>query len=285
MVTLMDTKQIQNIITEYLPELIKTDPELRALIHELNQKSFADREETKDRFDEILRELRQDREMQFRKWQEQSEIRKEQDKRWNQQAEKWKEQDKKWWEQAERWKEQDKRWEQQAEKWKEQDKKWWENQKVIQQTQESLVGLDKKIDRQHDRTLGALGARWGLYAEESFRRAMQGILEDHFDIQVLHVNEFDDQGFVFNRPDQVEIDVIIVNNSLILCEIKSSVSKSDLHIFERKVRFYEQQHRRTATQMIVISPMVEEAAHKLARKLNIKVYSYPEDVEKTVLQL
>ena len=271
MVTLMDTKQIQNIITEYLPELIKTDPELRALIQELNQQLFADREETKDRFDEILRELRQDREMQFRKWQEQTEIRKEQDK--------------KWWEQAERWKEQDKRWEQQAEKWKEQDKKWWENQKVIHQTQESLVGLDKKIDRQHDRTLGALGARWGLYAEASFRRAMQGILEDHFDIQVLQVNEFDDQGFVFNRPDQVEIDVIIVNNSLILCEIKSSVSKSDLHIFERKVRFSEQQHKRTATQMIVISPMVEEAAQKLARKLNIKVYSYPEDIEKTVLQL
>lgn len=113
---------------------------------------------------------------------------------------------------------------------------------------------------------------------------MKGILEDHFNIQVLHVNEFDDEGFVFSRPDQVEIDIINQDSALILCEIKSSMSKSDMHIFERKVRFYEQRHQRQATQMVVISPMVEDQARKLAQKLGITVYSYPEDVEKAVLK-
>lgn len=68
MVTFMDTKQIQNIIKQHLPELIKTDPELRTLIQELNKRLFADKYETESRFDQILDELRQDRELQFQKW-------------------------------------------------------------------------------------------------------------------------------------------------------------------------------------------------------------------------
>jgi hypothetical protein len=36
---------------------------------------------------------------------------------------------------------------------------------------------------------------------------------------------------VFGRPDQVELDIIIKNGDVILCEIKSSMSKADIYSF------------------------------------------------------
>jgi hypothetical protein len=56
------------------------------------------------------------------------------------------------------------------------------------------------LARKHDSTIGALGARWGLHSEQSFRNALRGILEDSFGVQVLNVVEFDDEGQVFGHP-------------------------------------------------------------------------------------
>ena len=83
---------------------------------------------------------------------------------------------------------------------------------------------------------------------------------------------------MFGRPDQIELDIIIKNGLLILVEIKSSMSKPDMYIFERKVRFYEKRHQRKASDMIVISPMVAPNALPVAEKLGIRVYSSVEDV-------
>lgn len=92
------------------------------------------------------------------------------------------------------------------------------------------------------------------------------------------MTEYDDAGEVFGRPDQVELDVIIQNGILILCEIKSSISRAEMYIFDRKVAFYEKRHARQATRKLVISPMVEDRARTVAKKLGIEVYSYAEDV-------
>jgi len=134
------------------------------------------------------------------------------------------------------------------------------------------------LSRKHDSTIGALGARWGLYSEASFRNALKGILEESFDVQVLNVTEYDERGKVFGRPEQVELDIIVKNGLLIACEIKPSMSKSDMYIFERKVRFYEQLHDRAADRMLVISPMVDEQAQSVADDLGIQVYSYTDSV-------
>jgi len=118
-----------------------------------------------------------------------------------------------------------------------------------------------------------------LHSEQSFRNALKGILEEYFDVEVLSVTDYDAEGEVFGRPDQVELDVIIKDGVLILGEIKSSMSKSDMYAFERKVRFYEKRHGRKASRMIVISPMVDDRAREVAENLGIQVYSYAEDAE------
>ena len=131
----------------------------------------------------------------------------------------------------------------------------------------------------HDRSIGALGSRWGLQSERAFRNALAGILEKSFGVQVLNVNEYDDEGTVFGRPDQVELDVIIKNGLLIICELKSSIDKAGMNIFERKVRYYERKHNRQANRMMVISPMIDARAQHVADRLGIETYGDSIDVE------
>ena len=97
----------------------------------------------------------------------------------------------------------DKKWEAQDKKWeeerKEQNKKWEENQRVIN---EMLVSI-QKLDKKHDATIGALGARWGLHSESAFRKGLSAILEGSFGVKVERYEDYDYEGTVFGRPEHV----------------------------------------------------------------------------------
>lgn len=170
-------------------------------------------------------------------------------------------------EQHQRWEEQNRKWDEQNHKWDEQNRK---NTDLLEEIKTSRSRQEQGI--------GALGARWGIASEHSFRAALKGILEKSFGVEVLNVNEFDDTGLVFGAPDQVEIDIIIRNGDLILCELKSSMSKSDMYTFDRKVRFYEQRHQRQVQRKIAVSPMAPPPVRAIAEKLGIEVFGYAEDV-------
>jgi len=297
-------QEVKAIILRELPAIVGQDEQVRELILRLSREHFADKSETERRFDQMLEELRREREEETRRWEEENrrweEHRAEDARRWEEHraedARKWEEQNRKWeehraedarkweeqnrkWEEhraedARKWEEQNRKWEEQNQKWEEQNRRWWENQKAINEMLASI----KALARKHDITLGALGARWGLNTEESFRSALKGILEESFGVEVVRVVEWDDEGEVFGHPDQIELDLMIRNGMLILGEIKSSMSRSDMYAFDRKTRFYERKHQQKANRRIVISPMVEEAARQVADRLGIEVYSYAEDV-------
>ena len=203
----MNAEALKDVIKQELPGMLREDPALRAYILELTRREYADRAETQDRFYEILAELRRDREEQTRKWEEQNQ-------QWKDYTQ---EQNRKWEEQAQQW-----RTPEQNRKWDEQNRKWDESGQRFDRLHEEIMALAKK----HDRSIGALGSRWGLQSEAAFRNALAGILEQHFGVQVLNVNEYDDAGVVFGRPDQVELDVIIKNGLLLICEFKSSIDKA-----------------------------------------------------------
>ena len=175
--------------------------------------------------------------------------------------------------------EQARKWDEQTQQWKdftqEQNRKWEESSRRFDRLHEEIMAQAKK----HDRSIGALGARWGLQSEKAFRDALAGILEQNFGVQVLNVNEYDDQGEVFGRPDQVELDVIIKNGLLLICELKSSIDKAGMYIFERKARFYERRHQRQANRLIVISPMIDARAQQVAERLGIETYGDSVEVE------
>ena len=171
----MSSESLKEVIKRELPGLLREAPSLREYILELTRQEYAGRAETQDRFYEILTELRQDREEQTCKWEEQN-----------------------------------RRGDEQTRKWYEQNRLWRE--------------------------------QWEIH-------------------------------------DQVELDVIIRNGVLLICELKSSMDKAGMYAFERKARFYENRHQRKANRLIVISPMIDPKAQKVAEKLGIDTYSDSLNVE------
>lgn len=257
----MTAEALKEAIKRELPALLREDPAFRDYVLELTRQHHPSRGETEDWFHALLGELRRDREEQTRKW-DQQKAEAERDRA--EQARKWEEQNRKWDEQKA-----------EAERDRaEQARKWEESNRHFDRVHEEIMEQAKKFDR----GIGALGARWGIQSETAFRKALAGILEDNFGVRVVNVNEFDDEGVVFGRPEQIELDIIIENGLLLICELKSSIDKAGMYSFERKARFYETRHQRKAQRLIVISPMIDPRALKVAERLGIETYHDSTDV-------
>jgi YD repeat-containing protein len=271
----MNTDALKETIRKELPALLREDPALRAFLQDLMREQYAGRQETDDKFERLLGELRRDREALTQKWDEQDRRWEEQHQRWEEQGAKWEEQNRKWDEQTALLKdfmaEQKRLWQENT---AERERRWEENKREFDWVHQEIMALAER----HDRSVGALGSRWGIQSEATFRNALAGVLERHFDVQVVRVDEFDDKGSVFGRPDQVELDLIVKNGLLIICELKSSIGKADMYAFERKARFYEERHGRKANRLMVISPMIGARARKVAERLGIELFSDSEDV-------
>ena len=294
----MEKQEIVQLVKEQLPALLEESPELERWIEQLTAQRYANRQQTESRFDQLLGELRRDREEQSLKWAEQNrkweESKAESDRKWAEQNRKWEESkaesERKWAEQNEKWAEQNRKWEEsKAEsdrKWAEQNRKWEESKaesdrKWAEQTEQNKrlwleVGEQKS---RLDRKIGALGARWGIGSERAFRHALAAVLTESFGVEVLNINEYDDAGEVFGRPDQIELDIIVRNGTLIIFELKSSTDRSQLYIFSRKIAFYEKHHQRTADRKILVSPFIHPRAQELAQELGIETYGDSSEVE------
>jgi len=277
--TTVSDQQLREFLVRELPVVLEQDDDVRRLVALLGAEQFADKHETESRFDRVLEELRRDREETARKWDENARKWDESVRRQDEVLAELRDHDRRWQENARKWEEN--HWQldetlkvirEQAQK---HDRRWDENQR---QLNEMLKAIQAQA-RKHDASIGALGARWGLYSEASFRNGLKAILEESFGVEVLNVVEYDDQGEVFGRPDQVELDILVRDGVLILCELKSSLSKPDVHAFHRKSQFYEKRHQRQADRRLVISPMVAPLALKVAKELGIEVYSSALDVE------
>ncbi|NJM13319.1 MAG: DUF3782 domain-containing protein [Synechococcaceae cyanobacterium SM1_2_3] len=152
-----------------------------------------------------------------------------------------------------------------------QERKWAEQIAENHRLHAEVMAMADRLDRK----LGALGARWGLLSETAFRDGLAAILEKSFGVEVININDYDDEGLVFGRPDQVELGILIKNGLLIACEIKSSMDKAGLYIFSRKVDFYERKHQRKADRRLVITPFLDPRAAAIPKKLGIEVYADP----------
>jgi hypothetical protein len=238
-------QEIREIIRRELPRLLTEDPELHNWVWTIVHEHSFSRAETESRFDRVLDEMRQSREEWMRRWEENEQ---------QQIAAR-----------VQQWRRLTAR----------SDGPLGGKQQIQLQRIRASKGL-QRVHRRIDQTIGALGARWGMMSENAFRNALRGILEENFGVKVERVRYKDESGEVFGRPDQVELDVVIYDGQMLVCEIKSSASRADVYAFERKVRSYEKRVGRKADRAILISPMIEDA--ELARRLGIEVYTSADDV-------
>ena len=151
---------------------------------------------------------------------------------------------------------------------------------AVERLAEAQARMEKRLDR-FERTfetwMGAMGARWGVDTEESFRRGMRAILED-VGFRVERYLASDKEGEVFGRPSSIELDVVVRDGKVLVLEIKSSVSWADLLFFGRKVDFYEKREGGSVARRLMLSPMVEERARALAVEMGVEVYTRADDL-------
>jgi len=151
-----------------------------------------------------------------------------------------------------------------------------ENEKIWQNIERiwQAIEEDRKANQKHfkrlDRKLTAIGARWGLMAEETFRAGLKTIIED-LGYAVENVVFFDDEGYVFLNPSRIEIDIIIKDGRKTAVEIKSSVSEGDVITFERKVRLYEKKFNIKIDKKIILTPFANSKAIEIAKSLDIEI--------------
>ena len=237
------------------------------------------------RFDQVLGVIANDRVHFDEKWAENEqtwvEFKAYSDEKWDANDARWDANDLKWIANDARWDANDARWVADILKWQFNDIHWLNTDSILDGLISSFLDFKKdnlKFEEFMRVKIGALGARWGVATENSYRSMLESILVKSFNVEVQNYIGFDETGTVFGRPDQVELDVIIKNGILIIIELKSSISKNDLYIFERKVRWYESKFDIKVDRAIVVSPMVDRWTISVAEKLQIELFSTFEDL-------
>ena len=83
---MVTAEQIREIMVKELPDILENTPEIHQFFVNLSRRHFADKTRTDDRFDRLLDEMRQEREEQKQKWDDlqvsQRQEREEQKKKW-----------------------------------------------------------------------------------------------------------------------------------------------------------------------------------------------------------
>jgi hypothetical protein len=168
------------------------------------------------------------------------------------------------------------------------DQKIAEDRKQFEEIEKRFERLEQRLDQKiaedriqmskFDQRLMAMGARWGIDSEAAFRNGLAAILTEIPELEVIHVDERDTEGTVFGHPEEIELDIIVKNGLLIIVELKSATDKSDVYIFEKKARFYEQKQGRKASRRMIISPIVKESAKPVAQNLGIEIYTYAQEI-------
>jgi Uncharacterized conserved protein containing a coiled-coil domain, COG5493 len=151
-----------------------------------------------------------------------------------------------------------------------------EHSEAIRSLQEEQVKHSELL-RRLDAKIGALGRRWGLLSEAAFREGMYELLTP-YGFRVERFWARDEEGFVFGRPEQIEIDLLVRNEATIAAEIRSSVSKADVWVFLRKVEFLERLLNRKIDRKAIISPFVDDDALEFAQKTGVEVFTAPEEL-------
>ena len=145
-----------------------------------------------------------------------------------------------------------------------------EHSKRLEEHSKAIRALQEEIKRLGDK-ISALGARWGLIAEEVFRNALAKFVQDYFKVaEGKRWTYFDKEGKVFGYPTLIEIDIIIKDNIHHLIEVKSSVDPYDVWAFDRKCNFYRE-FNKVNVRKIIITCYAEERAKETAKALGVEI--------------
>ncbi len=288
----LSEKEIIKIIEKNLPKIIEKHPEVRRKIEEILEKKAA----TKDDIKAILFELRKQREELIKQREELMKQREETNKRFEEINKRFEEINKRF-ENLE--KDINKRFEEINKRFEEINRRFEEINKRFEEINKRFENLERNTNRRFEeinkrfeklefhmfegfkrmeRTISAIGTRWGYGAEEAFRSGFEDVLSE-IGYKVIKWRKMDEKGEFFLSRREGEIDIVIKNKEKIAIEVKSSLSMSEVEDFERCVRFYEKEEGEKITKKIIVAIYPRKGTVEYARKFKIKVIKGLEEGE------
>jgi hypothetical protein len=256
-----------------LPRLLREDAQVRGEVLAVLSEYLTTREETAA----ILAELRQMRADFDRRMEELGRRIEEQGRRLEEQGQRIEELGRRLEEQGQRIEELGRRLEEQGRRLEEQGQRIEELGRRIEEQGRRIEEQGQRIEEHTlrlaslERTLGAIGARWGMMAEEAFREGVRALFVEQPDVQVERWRGYDESGRVFGYPAEVELDAVVRDGMHVLVEIKASVSAGDVVAFSRKAEVYAEATGRRPVRRLIVSPFVEPRARDVARRLGVEV--------------
>jgi hypothetical protein len=111
--------------------------------------------------------------------------------------------------------------------------------------------------RRVELALNALGARWGVLSEDAFRSGVRELLRDA-GYAVERWIYYDDRGYVYGYPSEVELDIIIRDGRTFAVEITSALKRGDLQQIKRKMELFSAVTGRKVDAVYVITPFIHD---------------------------
>ncbi len=127
-------------------------------------------------------------------------------------------------------------------------------------TKEELRAVETSLREDMRRlwlALNALGARWGVFSEDAFRSGVRELLRDA-GYAVDRWVYYDDRGYVYGYPSEVELDIIIRDGRALAVEITSALKRGDLQQIRRKVELFSTVTGRRVDAVYVITPFIHD---------------------------
>jgi hypothetical protein len=149
---------------------------------------------------------------------------------------------------------------------------WQEIEKLREDMMKGFELMDRRISRLEN-LISAIGARWGIMAEDAFRGGLRGVLEKEFGVKVERWITIDEEGLVYGFKSVIEVDIAIKDGKTMLIEISSSVDRSKVAAFLRKAQLYEKKTGIRPDRLIMVTPYAEDAAVEAAKEVGVEVHT------------
>jgi hypothetical protein len=152
-----------------------------------------------------------------------------------------------------------------------------EMNKVLMEHSKRIEELTKAI-QQHGRRIEELSRlvnvvahRFGVLSEEGFRDAMRYVVEEIFGVAKVEKWVYNDvEGFVYEKPAVVEVDLLIKDKEHILVEIKSRVSRGDVIELHRIGELYKKVTG-IKPRLVIVGGFIDRGVEELAKSYEIEI--------------
>jgi hypothetical protein len=145
-----------------------------------------------------------------------------------------------------------------------------EHSKRIEELTKAIQQHGRRIE-ELSRLVNVVAHRFGVLSEEGFRDAMRYVVEEIFGVAKVEKWVYNDvEGFVYEKPAVVEVDLVIKDREHILIEIKSRVSRGDVMEFYRIGELYKKVTG-TKPRLAIVGGFIDKGVEELAKDYGIEI--------------